>query len=72
MALVRPALLAGLYGRMQYASIAGVLAFTVTLSQAGVPLAAGKAFDRLGSYDPILWAFVLLTALSAFALLRVR
>jgi MFS family permease len=72
MALVRPALLAGLYGRMQYASIAGVLAFAVTLSQAGVPLAAGKAFDRLGSYDPILWAFVLLTALSAFALLRVR
>jgi MFS family permease len=71
MTLVRPALLAERYGRRQYASIAGVLAFVLTLSQSALPLAAGKASDLLGSYDPIIWAFVLLSSLAALALLAV-
>lgn len=69
MALVRPALVATLYGRARYASIAGVLAFAVTLAQAVVPAAAGKAYDLLGSYQPILWPFALMSVLAALALL---
>jgi MFS family permease len=69
MALVRPALIATLYGRARYASIAGILAFAITLAQAAVPAAAGKAFDSLGSYQPILWAFIVISALAAVALL---
>jgi len=72
MALVRPALVAGLYGRLQYASIAGVLAFATTVAQAAVPLAAGKAFDWLGSYDPILWGFIVVSAIAALALVPLR
>ena len=41
MTLVRPALVADLYGRAHYASIAGVLAFSVTIAQAAAPLGAG-------------------------------
>ena len=64
MTLVRPALVADLYGRAHYASIAGVLAFSVTIAQAAAPLGAGAAYDALGRYDPILWMLVLVSALA--------
>jgi MFS family permease len=70
--LVRPAFVARLYGRVQYAGIAGVLAFATTLAQAAVPLAAGAAYDRLGSYDPVIWVFVLVSSLAALALLPIH
>lgn len=72
MALVRPALLAGLYGRPHYASIAGALAFAVTIAQAAMPILSGKAFDVLGRYDPIIWAFVLVSAAAALSLIPIR
>ncbi len=70
--LVRPAFVASLYGRGQYASIAGVLAFATTLAQAAAPFGAGVAHDWLGSYDPLLWAFAVLSVIAALALLPVR
>jgi MFS family permease len=70
--LVRPAFVAGLYGRVQYASIAGVLAFATTLAQAVAPLAAGVASDRIGSYDPVVWGLAVVSALAALALLPIR
>lgn len=70
--LVRPAFVANLYGRAEYASIAGVLAFATTLAQAAAPLGAGAAYDWIGGYDPIIWAFAVLSAIAALALLPIR
>jgi MFS family permease len=72
MALVRPALVAGLYGRAHYASIAGVLAFGLTMSQAATPVLSGKAYDLLGTYDPIVWGFVAVSGVAALCLLPIR
>jgi MFS family permease len=70
--LVRPAFVAELYGRTNYASIAGVLAFVVTLAQAGAPVGAGAAYDALGGYGPILWALVVVSAVASMCLLPAR
>jgi MFS family permease len=70
--LVRPAFVAELYGRANYASIAGVLAFVVTLAQAGAPVGAGAAYDALGGYAPILWALAVISAVASVCLLPAR
>jgi cyanate permease len=70
--LVRPAFVADLYGPAHYASIAGVLAFAVTLAQATAPLGAGASYDAIGRYDPILWALVVVPALASLCLLPAR
>jgi MFS family permease len=70
--IARPALLADLYGRAQYASIAGVLQFAISLAQAAAPVGAGAAYDLLHSYEPILWAFVVISALAVVAVLPAR
>lgn len=70
--LARPALLADLYGRAEYATIAGVLQFTLSLAQAAAPVGAGAAYDMTHSYEPILWGLAAISALSVLAVLRVR
>jgi hypothetical protein len=70
--LVRPAYVASLYGRERFASIAGALAAFVTAANALAPISGGAAYDAFGSYDPLLWAFVGLSALAAGAALLVR
>jgi MFS family permease len=70
--IARPALLADLYGRAQFASIAGVLQFAVSLAQAAAPFGAGVAYDVLHSYEPIFWAFVVVSALAVVAVLPAR
>jgi MFS family permease len=72
MTLVRPALIAVLYGPAHYASIAGVVAFAATMAQAAAPLGAGAAYDGLGRYDPILWTLALVSVLASLCLLPVR
>src|SRR5439155_31599 len=59
--LARPALLADLYGAAQFASIAGVLQFLLSLAQAAAPFGAGVAYDALHSYEPVLWALTLIS-----------
>jgi MFS family permease len=70
--LARPALLADLYGVARYASIAGVLQFAISLAQAAAPVGAGAAYDWFGSYEPIVWALTLVSALAVVALLPAR
>ncbi|MBV9169190.1 MAG: MFS transporter [Chloroflexi bacterium] len=70
--LVRPTLLAHLYGRAQYASIAGVMQFLLSLAQAVAPVGAGVAYDALRSYEPILWTLAALSSLSVLAIVPVR
>jgi MFS family permease len=70
--LIRPTLLAHLYGRAQYASIAGVLQFSLAIAQALAPVGAGKAYDLVHSYEPIFWCLAGLAALSVVAVLPAR
>jgi MFS family permease len=70
--LTRPALIADLYGAEQFASIAGVLQFLLSLAQAGAPYAAGAAYDQVRSYEPVFWALVVISALAVLAVLPAR
>src|SRR5439155_8335599 len=70
--IARPALLADLYGRAQYASIAGVLQFAISLAQAAAPVGAGVAYDLSGSYEPVFWALAIISALAVVAILPAR
>jgi MFS family permease len=70
--LIRPILVAHLYGRAQYASIAGVLQFLLSLAQALAPVGAGVAYDALHSYEPILWALTIISGLSVLAVVPAR
>jgi hypothetical protein len=57
----RPAFVANLYGTARYATIAGVLGFTVTLARVTRRL-AGAAYGAPGRYDPIRCALVVVSA----------
>lgn len=63
--LVRPAFADDIFGRERYATIAGALAGFVMTATALAPISGGAAYDVFGSYDPMIWRFVLLSALSA-------
>ncbi len=70
--LTRPAMLAHLYGRAQFASIAGVMQFSLSIAQALAPVGAGVAYDRLGSYEPVFWGLAGLSAVAVLAILPAR
>jgi MFS family permease len=70
--LVRPALVADLYGAARFASIAGVLTFSLALAQAVAPFGAGAAYDALHSYEPIFWGLTIVSAIAVLALLPAR
>lgn len=70
--LVRPALIADLYGVARYASIAGMVQFALSLAQAAAPVGAGAAYDTLGSYEPIFWGLGAISGCAVAALLPVR
>ncbi|MCC6495804.1 MAG: hypothetical protein IT193_06050 [Propionibacteriaceae bacterium] len=70
--LVRPTFVASLYGREHLASISGAMSTFVTGSTAIAPVGAGVAYDLLGSYDPLFWGFVMLSASAAAVVLVVR
>jgi cyanate permease len=72
MTIVRPSFVVSLYGRANYASIAGVLAVAVILAQALAPVLIGAAHDQLGSYTPILLILVAVSAVSAVVIIPVR
>ena len=64
-----PGVCGRLYGRARYASIAGALAAFVMGATALAPISAGAAYDLFHSYDPLFWAFVVLSAVPAGAVL---
>jgi MFS family permease len=68
--LTRANLVAELYGAEQYGRVNGLLAFFITMAQAVAPILAGAGYDLLGAYDPIVWAFVLVSAAAAAAVAR--
>jgi MFS family permease len=68
----RAALVADLYGAAHYGEINGVLSLFVTGSRAFAPVGAGALYDRLGSYEPMLWGLVVASAIATAAVLLVR
>ena len=70
--LIRPSLVVELYGRARYATMAGALAAFVIGATALAPISAGAAYDLLHSYDPLFWAFVILSAVPVGAVLLAR
>jgi MFS family permease len=70
--LIRPSLVAHLYGRERFASISGAMATFITLATAVAPYGAGAGYDALGAYDPLFWGCVLISAGAAGAVLLVR
>ena len=70
--LMRPALIADLYGVARYASIAGVVQFALSLAQAAAPVAAGAAYDALHTYEPVFWSLSVVAVLSVLAMLPAK
>jgi MFS family permease len=63
--LVRPIVLADLYGPRRYGTIASTAAMLATLSQAAGPILAAALLGLAGQYDRVLLAFGLLSAFAA-------
>lgn len=70
--LIRPSFVASQYGRERFASISGAMSTFVTGSTAIAPIGAGVAYDLLGRYDPLFWAFALASSIAAGVVLLVR
>jgi sugar phosphate permease len=68
----RAALVADLFGAANYGAINGTLALCITIARAIAPVGAGLLFTAAGSYTPVLWTTVVVSALAALAALRAR
>ncbi len=62
--LARPSIIAELFGSTHYGRISSVMAIFLTAAATVAPVGAGILYDRLGSYDFMLW-LVLVLALAA-------
>jgi MFS family permease len=58
--LVRPSVLAELYGVSHYGRISSVMALFLTLTSTAAPLIASLLYDQASSYQPVLWMVVIL------------
>jgi MFS family permease len=56
--LLRPSLIADLYGLGHYGRISSVMALLLTLAGTSAPLAAGLMYDQFGDYQLVLWGVV--------------
>ncbi|HWV23247.1 MAG TPA: MFS transporter [Thermomicrobiales bacterium] len=69
--LIRPMLLADLYGRRHFGTINGVQTMIMAAARALAPVATGAAYTLAGGYPPVIWALVGITVLSAVAMVKV-
>lgn len=70
--LIRPSLLADIYGRRHFGTINGVQSMVVAAARAIAPVATGAAYVLAGGYPPIIWILAGLSVLSAVAMMRVN
>lgn len=68
--LVRPMILAELYGVVNYGRINSIMAFIMMLVVTGAPIGTGLLYDWFGSYQPILWVLCFIGILSVLAILK--
>jgi MFS family permease len=67
----RAALVAEHFGGRAYGAINGLLTLIVTLTGAGALVLAGAVYDSAGTFIPVLWSLVILTALAVAAMMMV-
>ncbi len=67
-----PAICMDLFGARAVAGIIGTLYTGAAVGNLLGPVAAGAVFDRMGSYHPVLWFCVALSAVSVYASTRIR
>jgi len=65
----RAALAAEYYGPANYGAISGLIAFFLTGARALAPVGAGLIYDAAGGYEIVFWSLVVLSAISAVAVL---
>ena len=70
--LIRPGLLADLYGRTHFGTINGIQTLVVAGARAIAPVATGAAYALGGGYTPVIWGLAVISLLSALAMLPVR
>lgn len=69
--LIRPGLLADLYGRKHFGTINGIQSLVISSARAIAPVATGVAYVLAGGYAPVIWVLAGISLLSAIAMLRV-
>lgn len=69
--LIRPGLLADLYGRQHFGTINGAQTMIVAAARALAPVATGAAYTLAGGYPPVIWGLAGITILSAAAMMKV-
>ncbi|MCA0241546.1 MAG: MFS transporter [Proteobacteria bacterium] len=65
-----PALVMDLFGARAVSSILGVLYTGAAFGNLAGPFVAGAVFDRTGSYQPVIWGSLVLSALATLAAAR--
>ena len=65
-----PAICMDLFGGRAVASIIGTLYSGAALGNLLGPVLAGAVFDRTGSYSPVIWSCIALSALATLASFR--
>ena len=70
--LMRAGLVADFFGRANFGSISGTMAFFLTGARALAPVAAGIAYGYWGGYRPVLWTLAGISLLGAVAMLGAR
>lgn len=68
----RAALVAEMYGPLEYGSISGVLALFVTGARAVAPVSVGLLYTLFGRYEPVFWLLIVISTLAMGAVLRIE
>lgn len=67
--LIRPGLIADLYGSANFGAISGWQSFVLTWARALAPVAMGVGYAVFGGYTPMLWILAAISGASALAML---
>ena len=70
MILVRPVMLAELYGTAEYGRINSMMAFLMIFVITAAPIGTGILFEWFGSYQPVLWILAFIAVLSVIAIIK--
>lgn len=68
----RAALVAEMYGPLEYGTINGVLALFVTGARAIAPVSVGLLYTAFGRYEPVFWMLIVVSTLAMGAVLLIE
>jgi MFS family permease len=68
----RAAMVADLFGTANYGTISGVLTTFITVARGIAPVAAGVLLGLAGSYTPVIWTTVAVSAIATIAALQAK